>query len=204
MRRTSPVVIPAAITALIISGCGITDPYRVHRGSPPPQTSSATTAATATTPVDPSERPAGSYPPGQLSTGPTGPTRSVQAGAITPEAALERYAQIDTNWTATTLARTQQQLAQVSLGAARANALQAAASYGHDPILLHSHVTNTGAVVAISAGKGPAAGQWVVVTSERTTGTGDYVGLPAQLHVTYARLVRANGGWEVSAWSPRT
>lgn len=45
---------------------------------------------------------------------------------------------------------------------------------------------------------------WVVVTSEKTTGQGDYQGLPAQLHVTYAQLTHTPGGWVVSEWEPRT
>jgi hypothetical protein len=58
--------------------------------------------------------------------------------------------------------------------------------------------------VSIAPGQGVAAGQWVIVTSETTTGQGDYQGLRAQLHVTYAQLAHTPGGWVVSQWEPRT
>ena len=82
----------------------------------------------------------------------------------------------------------QDQLAAISLGQARAQALQAAASYGHDSTLQASQVANTGTVVAIAPGQGPAAGWWVIVTRETTTGEGDYAGLPPTDHVTDAQV----------------
>ena len=57
-----------------------------------------------------------------------------------------------------------------------------------------------GRIVRLARG----AGQWVIVTSEKTTGQGDYQGLPAQLHITYAQLTHTPGGWVISAWEPRT
>jgi hypothetical protein len=59
-------------------------------------------------------------------------------------------------------------------------------------------------VISIAAGQGTAAGQWVIVTSETTSGQGSYHGLPAQLHVTYAQLTKTATGWVISEWSPQT
>jgi hypothetical protein len=59
-------------------------------------------------------------------------------------------------------------------------------------------------VLAIAPGQGPAAGQWIVVTQEQTTGTGPYASLPPALHVTFASTERLNHGWVISGWTPRT
>ena len=91
----------------------------------------------------------------------------------------------------------------MSEGTARAAALQAAASYGRDQLLLNGHVANTGTIVSIAAGQGPQHGDWVIVTSEHTTGEGDYAGLPAVAHVTYAHLTHTPTGWVISQWSPQ-
>ncbi|MHB1572087.1 MAG: hypothetical protein ACYC0H_23175, partial [Solirubrobacteraceae bacterium] len=127
------------------------------------------------------------------------------AGAARPTArsALARYATLYVNWRAATVAASQRRLAAISLGQARAQALQAAASLGNDSKLTASGVANTGTVVAITAGQGPAAGDWVIVTRERTTGRGNYAGLPPTLHVIYAQLSDTHSGWIVSRWQPQ-
>ena len=122
----------------------------------------------------------------------------------TPQAALERYANLDINWTAHTVAGIQDQLAAISLGQARAQALQAAASYGHDSTLQSSQVANTGTVIAVAPGQGPAASWWVIVTRETTTGQGDYAGLPPTDHVTDAQVQHTRNGWVISSWSPQS
>ena len=48
-----------------------------------------------------------------------------------------------------------------------------------------------------------AAGRWVLVSRESTTGTDDYAGLPAALHVIYAQLTHTPQGW-VAQWSPQS
>ena len=124
------------------------------------------------------------------------------AGRTSPQAALARYAELYVNWTAAGVAANQRQLAAISLGQARAQALQAAASLARDPELTKSAVSNTGSVVAIAPGQGAAAGLWVIVTREQTIGKGDYAGLPPTLHVIYAQLTRTANGWVVTRWQP--
>ena len=97
----------------------------------------------------------------------------------------------------------QHQLAAISLGQARAQAQQAAVSAARDPQLATSRVANRGRVIAIAPGQADAAGQWVIVTSEQTTGQGDYQGLPATLHIIYAQLTSTRQGWVVSGWQPQ-
>jgi hypothetical protein len=193
-----------ATTALVLmtAGCGITNPYA--------QTTSTTRAVTTTsvdrapvtrTDADPGPERGGTIP---TSTASSQDRLAHDAGSPAPQVALERYAQLYINWTASTVAADQRELATISLGSARAQALQAAASYKHDITLRKSEVTNTGTVVSIAPGQGIAAGDWVVVTSETTSGRGDYQGLPAGLHVTYAQLARTARGWVVTVWEPRS
>ena len=203
---TLAATLAAALTlalAVVISGCGITDPYH-----PAGQSTTAPTAAAAsritTAPADSGD------PPGER--GGTIPTAAQQtqrqlvagAASVSPQAALERYASLYQNWRASGLIARQRQLASISLGQARAQALQAAASAAKDPQLTRSQVTNDGQLIAITPGRGAAAGDWVLVTRERTTGRGDYAGLPPTLHAIYARLTDQPEGWIVSSWQPQT
>lgn len=162
----------ALLIAGELAGCaGIADPYQTH------STAARTTSTPeATTPVDAGDptperngtvRPRAQTTINRLSSG---------AARTSPQQALTRYALLYTNWTAAHVAADQRQLAAISLGQARAQALQAAASLARDPDLTNSAVSNTGSVVAITAGQGAAAGLWVLVTREQTTGKGDYEG----------------------------
>jgi hypothetical protein len=119
----------------------------------------------------------------------------------TPAQALRRFAVVYINWNASDIRLRARELAFMSLGAARLAAEQIAAS-GAGGGLIADRVANRGAVVAIAHGLGRYHGQWVVVTVERTTGSGPYAGLPTATHVTLATVVRVDGGWVVSAWNP--
>ena len=80
--------------------------------------------------------------------------------------------------------------------------MQAAASYTRDETLTQSNVANSGHLVAITSSV-TTPEQWVLVTSEQTSGTGDYAGLPSTLHVIYAQVTRAASGFVVSEWAPQ-
>ena len=127
---------------------------------------------------------------------------AASASRTTPEAALEQYARLYVNWSAHSVVALQHQLAALSIGQARAQALQAAASYTRDQTLAQSRVANSGHLVAITPSL-TTSGLWVLVTSEQTTGKGDYSGLPPTLHVIYAGLIRTASGFVVSEWAPQ-
>jgi hypothetical protein len=189
------------IAALAAAGCGITNPYQAHAPRPAATTTTHHTSTTAPDSGDPAAERGGTIP----SVAHARQTAlSPRAGTATPQAALEHYARLETTWAAAELPARQRQLADISLGQARAAALQAAASAARDPELTRSHVTNIGQVIAITPGAGPAASHWVVVTRETTTGQGDYAGLPAAVHVTYAQVTHTPTGWVVNQWSPQT
>jgi hypothetical protein len=196
--------LPAALAlALTLAGCGLTDPYTSqHPATTSTSTSAIPTTTTATVPnADPAPERGGTIP-NAAQAAQNNPAAG--AGRPTPQAALERYANLDINWSAKTVAGIQSQLAAISVGQARAQALQAAASYGRDGTLQASQVANTGTVVAIAPGQGPAAGWWVIVTRETTTGHGDYAGLPLTDHVTDAQVQHTHNGWVISSWSPQS
>ena len=196
--------LPAALAvALTLAGCGLSDPYTSqHAATTSTSASTSTTSTTATaTSADPAPERGGTIPNGSQA---AQNNPAAGAGRPTPEAALERYANLDINWTAKTVAGVQNQLAAISIGQARAQALQAAVSYGRDRTLQASQVANTGTVVAIAPGQASAAGWWVIVTRETTTGQGDYAGLPPTDHVTNAQVEHTRNGFVVSAWSPQS
>lgn len=195
--------VPArAVLALLaaggVGGCGgIANPYQTTGAPSTPTTGTTTTRADS---GDPAAERGGTIPP---SAGAAQSRVAIGAASDSPRAALKRYAELYVNWTASDVTTRQRLLASMSLGQARAQALQAAASAGHDKQLLKSRVANTGSVIAISRGEERANGQWVVVTLERTHGQGEYTGLPPTLHVIYAQLTETTSGWVVSEWQPK-
>jgi len=200
----------ATLTAVTLAGCGITDPYHSrsaataassHTAPATTSTSTSTATTTAADAGDPATERGGVIPPGVQA---AQDRLAANAASATPQAAVERYANLYVNWRADQLADRQRQLASISSGQARAQALQAAASTAKDPKLTASHVANHGQLVSIAPGTGPAKGQWVIVTTETTTGQGAYTGLPPTVHVTYATLTHRAGGWVISQWSPQS
>ena len=189
----------ALLVAGELAGCaGIANPYQTNGTA-----TSTTSTPRATIPAD-----AGDPTPERNGTVPARQQAAIDrvspgAARTSPQVTLTRYALLYINWTAANVAANQRQLAAISLGQARAQALQAAASLFRDPELTKSAVSNTGTVVAMSAGQGAAFGLWVLVTREQTTGQGDYAGLPPTLHVIYAQLTATPNGWVVTRWQPQ-
>ncbi len=183
MPRCLPLAL--IVITLVFAGCG-GDPYVVVP---------RTTATVDGDPRQPPEERRGARP---------APDRDVVAAAPTPEAALERYAELSINWTAETLPARQRQLARRSIDGARQTALLAAARVERDDTLRRSNVSSTGSVVSIAPGAGAARGSWVIVTREETVGDDTYRGLPPTLHVTFAKLEQLDAGWVVSSWAPQS
>jgi hypothetical protein len=187
------------LLAITLSSCGLNNPYQATTR----QTTSTTPTTAAATPADqrdPVSEREGTIPPGEQAA----QSRLVAGAALpTPQAALERYARVYLNWDAPHVVGVQRALAAISLGQARAQALQAAASVSRDPKLTAGRIANHGQVIAISPGQATAAGEWVIVTSETTTGQGEYGGLPPTLHIIYAHVTHAGPGWVISAWQPQ-
>jgi hypothetical protein len=207
----------AGLLATLLAGCaGISDPYRTPASKPSrsattstsTSSTSTTTTTTTTTATTTASADAGDPPPERGGSIPAGAQAAqhklaADAGSPSPRAAIERYARLYVNWQSSTLAARQRELASISLGQARAQALQAAASAAQDPELTKSQVADHGQLIALSPGTGAAAGEWVLITREHTTGQGDYTGLPPTVHVTYAQLTHTPNGWVISGWQPQ-
>ena len=177
--RTSALVTAVAVA---LSGCGISDPYTRAPRPAAPASAHAITRGDHDGPPAPSA------------------TVAVAVAARTPEAALARYGAIYVNWTAATLPAVQRHLTSISTGQARAQAL--AESVTPPPAVSTYAVSNSGWVVAVTAGEGPKRGEWAVITDEQTTGDGPYQGLPATSHVTWATVQRDGQRCVVSGWYP--
>lgn len=198
-RRVVTSFLVAVLAASVLTGCGISDPYAGTPAATSTSTSTNSSAGTVTN-ADPAPERGGAIP----SSARAAQSRvSAGAGRPTPQQALQRFAHLYVNWTADSVAAVQRELASLSEGQARAQALQAAASYARDQTLAQSGVANSGQLVAITQSL-TTPGQWVLVTSEQTTGKGDYAGLPPTLHVIYAQVTRTAKGWVVSEWAPQT
>jgi hypothetical protein len=198
-RHAFPVLL-AVSAAVALAGCGLTDPYTAKQPSSSVSNSTPTSTTTSTvTNADPAPERGGTIPAGARA---TQSRLATGAGELSPQSALERYARLYVNWSAPTVAVDQRELAAISIDQAHAQALQAAARYAQDQTLKQSGVANSGHVVAITSST-TTPGQWVLVTSEQTTGRGDYAGLPPTLHVTYAQVIHASSGWVVSEWAPQ-
>jgi hypothetical protein len=187
----------AIAAAAAIAGCGLHDPYRTTTTSSSPARHASAPAADQR---DPAPERGGTIPNNARA---AQRTRAAGAARPTPQEALARYAAAYLDWNADNVIRVQRALASISLGQARAQAQQAAATAARDPQLTHRHVANHGQAIAIAPGEHAAAGQWVIVTSEQTTGDGDYHELPPTLHVIYAQLTHTGRGWVVSEWQPQ-
>ena len=193
-HRFAPLPVLSVFAAVALTGCGIPDPYAGRRTS-----TTASAPSVTVTSADPAPERGGTIPAGVRA---AQSRTSTGAAQPTPQAALRRYARLYVNWTAAGVPAVQAELASLSEGQAQAQALQAAASYARDQTLARSGVANSGHLVAITPSI-TTPGQWVLVTSEQTTGKGDYSGLPPTLHVIYAQAIRTPNGWVVSEWAPQ-
>jgi hypothetical protein len=200
MRATLARSLALAFLVLVLGGCGFSNPYQsTTTRTTAPSTTTAPPARARADQRDPAPERGGTIPKAAH----TAKRRLGAAARSTPQAALARYAAIYLNWDAAHVIAIQNELAAISLGQARAQAEQAAASARRDRQLTDSNLTNRGHVIAISPGQAAATGQWVIVTSEQTSGQTDYQGLPATLHIIYAQLVRTSRGWVISEWQPQ-
>jgi hypothetical protein len=169
-------VLAAVAAAAVLAGCGLRDPNPAQLGSSSPTSpSSAAPASTAT------------------------PHSAVAAGGVTPQATIRQYAGLWCNWTTTDLLSHEIQMAALSLGRARNQALLVAGTQRPPS----SSVTNTCTVESIAPGRSVAAGRWVLVTAAQTASAAT-PSATALYHVTYITLAQRGGRYLVSSWSPQS
>jgi hypothetical protein len=198
-RRDATPALALILAAISVSGCGASSTARAPAPLGRVFTATASPPAAATPSADPPPERHGTLPRSIASKQDT-----PNALAPSPQAALQRYALLYTNWQAASLPTLERRLAALAVGAARLTAEQIAAANSALAELVAHHVRNSGIVLAIAPGQGPVGGQWIVVTQEQSTGTGPYAGLPPTLHVTLASTAHVDHGWVISGWTPRT
>jgi hypothetical protein len=134
------------------------------------------------------------------------PRQTVSVAATSPVVAVEAFATAYINWRADNVSARMRALASLSVGQARSELSFAAAQAGHDYELRNGEIANSGTVRAVAPVLG-AAGQYAVVTLERTTAsnTNAYQGLQPAWHLALATVKRQpGGGWAVSVWQPES
>src|SRR5581483_10784831 len=107
-------LLAALMTAVVVSGCGLTDPYTTRHTSPAVTraTSATTRARSPVINADPAPEHDGTIPTQARN---AADRVGAGAGEPTPQAAIARYATLEINWTAGTVAQRQQQLAGLSI-----------------------------------------------------------------------------------------
>jgi hypothetical protein len=134
------------------------------------------------------------------------PRQTVSAAATSPVVAIEAFATAYINWRAGNVSARMRALAALSVGQARSELSLAADQTAHDYELRNGGIANSGTVRAVAPVLG-AAGQYAVVTLERTTAsnTNAYQGLRPAWHLALATVKRQRGGgWAVSVWQPES
>jgi hypothetical protein len=134
------------------------------------------------------------------------PRQIVSAAAASPVVAIEAFATAYVNWRAGNVSARMRALAALSVGQARSALSLAAAQTADDYELRNGGIANSGTVRAVAPVLG-AAGQYAVVTLERTTAsnTNAYQGLRPAWHLALATVKRQrSGGWAVSVWQPES
>lgn len=183
--RTAVLVLLLVAALVAVAGCS--DPY-------------ATTSTTAapTRPVEIAQR-THEYPTSAPAPGKRG------GGAATPQAALIAFAEASMNWTWTTLAAQQRQLAIDAADQAREHAQLLATTAAHDTEMRRGQITSTGTVQTIARVPGSRS-RWLVVTLEQSGSARSraFDRPRAAYHVTVAAVREiAPGRWVVSAWNPQ-
>jgi hypothetical protein len=110
MRHPAALTLAAATALVVITaGCGITNPYaQTTATAHAVTTTSASAQAVTRTDADPGPERGGTIPTSAAS---SQDRLAHDAGSATPRVALERYAQLYINWTASTVAADQRELA---------------------------------------------------------------------------------------------
>jgi hypothetical protein len=156
MMRTNATAALALILLFVsVSGCGASSTTSVPSPLGRAFATSSPPAAPAAPIGDPLAESHGTVPPPPLASSEDTPSSL----APSPQVALLRYALLYTNWQAVSLPTVERRLASLAVGAARLTAEQIAASRSAIAELAAHHVQNTGIVLAIAAGRGPARGQ---------------------------------------------
>jgi hypothetical protein len=196
-RRSVRAAFVAAALATALAGCSL-------RAAAPAQTSSASVAATSSTPAGSSVAEMAARADRTHEVPTPAPREQVAGGWRSPTQAVYVFATQYINWNSHDLSARLRALARVSVGQARSAVSAAATETASDRGLRQGQIANSGVVEAI----GPVIGrryEYAVATRERTTASGSdaYQGIAPEWHLAVATVTRLEGGlWVLSGWQP--
>jgi hypothetical protein len=202
MRRATTVL--ASIGAVLVAGCGLHDPYAEQdartTGERPAREAQTTVAAQGRSVPSPKGGELPGTVPARLRQ--REPVAFPEAGTR-PEETLALAARLYGNWTSATAPDRFRRIVAISVGDARAELRQTAASAGGDKQQTRAMMRSRSALEALVVrGRGEAR-TVLVVTRERVDGAG----LPEQserYRVTVARVERRGRKWVISGWTPQS
>ncbi|HEY1853314.1 MAG TPA: hypothetical protein VGG40_01890 [Solirubrobacterales bacterium] len=189
MRRPAAAAAILLLAALLCAGCGVSDPYSQTTPSRQrPQPSSPAAAGEFSGQLlSPSQRPPGT---------------PVEVARGTPAEVAREVASLAENWTGGTALQAFSRLAAISVGEARAEFEQIAAS-AHDELERAVGYSSSRATVAGVVVKGGGRVRHVIVVVRRRITSPELTNLPPEYEVALATLRRSGRGWAVSSWSPQ-
>jgi hypothetical protein len=195
MRRAATSAALLLLLAVLGAGCGVGNPYTESTER------TAGSEASAGRPRLP--RPAAdgeqSIPPTTAQQRPGWP-REVAPG--TPEEVARQVATLAGNWSNKTAPRTFAELAGVSVGDARTEFEQVAATAQTDVQETLGYDKSSATVVGVIV-KGRGAVRHAIVVARQRISSPEIPDLPSEYKVTLVTLRSFPGGWAVSSWAPQ-
>jgi hypothetical protein len=173
-----------AAIAVLVAGCGITDPYaettREERARPPADHEVA---------KEPAPDPDAGAPPDEVV-------------LATPQGTLRYAASLAGNWEGAGAVRAFSRLAALSTGQARAGFAKIASGASLDVEQTLGYSGSRAAVEAVSV-KGEGGFREAIVVTKQRIGSAQLGYLPPEYKVTLATVTRWGKGWAISSWRPQ-
>jgi hypothetical protein len=194
MRRAAAIGAALLLTAVLCAGCGVSNPYAE-------KTETAETEATGTS-TRTSQRAADGEQPGYLTPSQRRPDWPQEVATGTPAEVARQVATLAGNWSNKTAPHAFRELAAVSVGEARAEFEQIAATAQTDVEQTLGYDRSSATVEGIVV-KGTGRERHAIVVVRQQIASPELPHLPREYKVTLLTLREFPGGWAVSSWAPQ-
>lgn len=192
MRRRATIAVLLVLAAIVCVGCGVADPYNEKTEA---------TETSASRPRLPRPSADGEQPVQATGTEP-GAGSPAEVASGTPAEVARQVATLAENWSSATAPRAFSELAAVSVGAARTEFRQVAATARTDVQETLGYDKSQATVESVAV-KGNGDTRHAIVVVHRRISSSELPNLPAEYKVTLITLRRLPGGWAVSSWAPQ-
>jgi hypothetical protein len=194
MRRAAAIIATLLLLAALCAGCGVSNPYAE-------KTETAEKESTAEGPRL-SQRAADGEQPGYLTPSQQPPRGPREVAQGTPAEVARQVATLAGNWSNKTAPHTFTELAAVSVGEARAEFEQIAATAQTDVEQTLGYDKSSAAVEGVVV-KGAGRERQAIVVVRQQIASPELPHLPREYKVTLLTLREFPGGWAVSSWAPQ-